>query len=109
MYMRQFMQLLMAFVLFVPSAVTASNTMSGGNVTSDPVKAVTVADEVRTVIGTVYDAATGTMVANPNYDPYKVMAADLNGDGIIDAIDATIIGDASIFMFRINQVTGRPE
>ena len=58
MYMRQFMQLLMAFVLFVPSAVTASNTMSGGNVTSDPVKAVTVADEVRTVIGTVYDAAT---------------------------------------------------
>ena len=58
MYMRQFMQLLMAFVLFVPSAVTASNTMSGANVTSDPVKAVAVADEVRTVIGTVYDAAT---------------------------------------------------
>ena len=58
MYMRQFMQLLMALVVFVPSAVTASNTMSGGNVTSDPVKAVAVADEVRTVIGTVYDAAT---------------------------------------------------
>lgn len=57
---------------------------------------------------TVYDKATGTMVANPDYDPYKVMAADLNGDGIIDATDATIIGDASIGMFRINQVTGRP-
>lgn len=57
---------------------------------------------------TVYDEATGTVVSNPNYDPYKVMAADLNGDGIIDAVDATIIGDASIGMFRINQVTGKP-
>ncbi len=57
---------------------------------------------------TVYDEATGTMVANPNYDPYKVMAADLNGDGIIDATDATIIGDATIGMIVINQVTGRP-
>ncbi len=56
---------------------------------------------------TVYDAATGTMVANPNYDPYKVMAADLNADGIIDAIDATIIGDASIGIYRIDQVTGK--
>ena len=46
-------------------------------------------------------------VANPNYDPYKTMAADLNGDGIIDSIDATIIGDSSIGIVRINQVTGR--
>lgn len=56
----------------------------------------------------VYDSELGATVANPDYDPYKVMAADLNGDGIIDAIDAQIIGDASIGMLRINQVTGRP-
>ncbi len=56
----------------------------------------------------VYDPELGATVANPDYDPYKVMAADLNGDGIIDAIDAQIIGDASIGMLRINQVTGRP-
>lgn len=58
MYMRQFMQLLMALVIFVPSAVTASDAMSGGNVAKDPVKAEAVADEVRTIVGTVYDAAT---------------------------------------------------
>lgn len=60
MYMRQFMQLLMALVLFVPSAVTASNSMTGGNVTDDPKKAdaVAVVDELRIVTGTVYDAAT---------------------------------------------------
>ena len=55
----------------------------------------------------IYDAS-GNQIANPNYNPYKVMAADLNGDGIIDATDATIIGNASIFMFKIDQVTGRP-
>ena len=63
MYMRQFMQLLMALVVLVPSAVTASNTMSSGNVTSGPVKAVAVADEVRTIKGTVYDAATNLPMA----------------------------------------------
>ena len=47
-------------------------------------------------------------VANPNYDLYKTMAADLNGDGIIDSTDATIIGDASIGIIVIDQVTGRP-
>jgi len=57
---------------------------------------------------TVYDPEQGVVVANSNYDPYKVMAADLNGDGIIDATDAQIIGDVSIGMLRINQVTGRP-
>lgn len=44
---------------------------------------------------------------NPNYDPYKTMAADLNGDGIIDSTDATIIGDSSIGIIIIDQVTGR--
>jgi len=47
------------------------------------------------------------VVANPNYDLYKTMAADLNGDGIIDSTDATIIGDASIGIIIIDQVTGR--
>ena len=61
--MRQFMQLLMAIIIFVPSAVTASNSMLNGNVASDPVKAVVVADEIRTVIGTVYDAATNLPMA----------------------------------------------
>ncbi|MEE1137186.1 MAG: InlB B-repeat-containing protein [Acutalibacteraceae bacterium] len=55
----------------------------------------------------VYDPAQGAVVVNSNYDLYKVMAADLNGDGIIDATDAQIIGDVSIGMLRINQVTGR--
>ena len=36
-----------------------------------------------------------------------VQMADLNGDGIIDSTDATIIGDASIGIIIINQVTGR--
>ena len=63
MYMRQFMQLLMALTIFVPSAVTASDSMTGGNSTSDPVKTVAVADEVRTISGTVYDAATNQPMA----------------------------------------------
>ena len=63
MYMRQFMQLLMALMIFVPSAVTASESVSGGNVTSGPVKVGAVADEVRTIVGTVYDAATNLPIA----------------------------------------------
>lgn len=47
------------------------------------------------------------VVDNPDYDPYKTMAADLNGDGIIDSTDATIISDASIGIVIIDQVTGR--
>lgn len=58
MYMRQFMQLLMALMLFVPSAVTASNIVLNESVTDNEAKAETVADGIRTVIGTVYDAAT---------------------------------------------------
>ena len=58
MYMRQFMQLLMALMVIVPSTVTASGSMSGSNLKKDPVKTVALADEVRTITGTVYDAAT---------------------------------------------------
>ena len=46
------------------------------------------------------------IVANPDYDPYKTMAADLNADGVITATDATIIGDASIGILTIDQTTG---
>lgn len=53
----------------------------------------------------IFDGAA--IVDNPDYDLYKTMAADLNGDGIIDSTDATIIGDASIGIVIIDQVTGR--
>lgn len=57
MYMRQFMQSLMVLLLFVPSVVMASDAMLDGNMSKDPVKKVS-ADSVRTITGTVYDAAT---------------------------------------------------
>jgi len=47
-------------------------------------------------------------VANPDYDPYMTMAADLLHDGIINASDAAIIGDASIGLLTIDQVNGTP-
>ena len=64
MYMRQIMQLVVAFIAMMPSVVTASNTLVDGNVTSDPVKEkAVVANDVRTVVGTVYDAATNLPMA----------------------------------------------
>lgn len=47
------------------------------------------------------------IVDNTNYDFYKTMAADLNGDGMIDSTDATIIGDATIGIIIVDQVTGK--
>ncbi|MBO7301837.1 MAG: SusC/RagA family TonB-linked outer membrane protein [Bacteroidaceae bacterium] len=62
--MRQIMQLVVAFIAMMPSVVTASNTLVDGNVTSDPVKEkAVVANDVRTVVGTVYDAATNLPMA----------------------------------------------
>ena len=52
------------------------------------------------------DSETRALVANPDYNPYKVMAADINHDGIVDVIDADIIGDSVLGIYRINQVTG---
>ena len=64
MYMRQIMQLVVAFAMLMPSAVTASNMLVDGNVASDPVKETgAVASDVRTVVGTVYDAATNLPMA----------------------------------------------
>ena len=64
MYMRQIMQLVVAFIAIMPSAVTASNVFVGGNVASEPVKkTAVVASDVRTIVGTVYDAATNLPMA----------------------------------------------
>ena len=65
MYMRQLMQLLMAFMLMMPSAALASGSVQEGSVADEPVKVEkksAVAD-VRTVTGTVYDAATNQPMA----------------------------------------------
>ncbi len=66
MYMRQIMQLSVALMVLVPSAVHASDTMPDGYFTSDSVKveaSKVVADDVRTITGTVYDAATNMPMA----------------------------------------------
>lgn len=57
------MQFLMALIIIVPSAVTASDAVLGGNVANDPVKDQAVAEDVRTITGTVYDAATNLPMA----------------------------------------------
>lgn len=61
MYMRQFMQLSVALMALLPSAVHASAFNSDAYAANDSVKVETksvVAEDVRTVTGTVYDAAT---------------------------------------------------
>ena len=65
MYMRQLMQLSVALMLFMPSAALASNTDIEGTVADNSVKVEkngSVA-EVRTITGTVYDAATNQPMA----------------------------------------------
>ena len=65
MYMRQLMQLSVALMLLMPSAALASNTDIEGTVADNSVKVEkkgTVAD-VRTITGTVYDAATNQPMA----------------------------------------------
>lgn len=54
-----------------------------------------------------YDRDSKTWVKNENYDPYKTMAADLNGDGNIDALDRGIHGDVVLTINVIDQVSGR--
>ena len=64
MYMRQFMQSLVALTILMPSAAVASDVQFDGYVAGDSVKVMeSVADEVRTITGTVYDAATNTPMA----------------------------------------------
>ena len=64
MYMRQFMKLSVALVMLMPSAVHASEALSDGYVANDSVKVeVAATNDVRTITGTVYDAATNTPMA----------------------------------------------
>lgn len=58
------MQFAVALMILMPSAVNATDVLSGGNVAGDPVKVGAVdANEVRTITGTVYDAATNMPMA----------------------------------------------
>ena len=64
MYMRQFMQLAVALAMLMPSAVHASDLFSDDYVAKDSVRVeVAAPEEVRTITGTVYDAATNTPMA----------------------------------------------
>ncbi len=65
MYMRQLLQLSVALMLLMPSAVSASDMMSEGTVADNSVKVEKKgsAADVRTVTGTVYDAATNQPMA----------------------------------------------
>lgn len=66
MYMRQIMQLSVALMVLLPSAVHASAVNPDVYAANDSVKVETkmvVAEDVRTVTGTVYDAATNTPLA----------------------------------------------
>ena len=64
MYMRQIMQLSVALAMLMPSAVHASDLLSDGYVAKDSVRVeVAATNELRTVTGTVYDAATNTPMA----------------------------------------------
>ena len=63
MYMRQFMQLLVALTVFMPSALNASALNAGVYEANDSVKVESKAVatvETRTITGTVYDAASNT-------------------------------------------------
>ena len=63
MYMRQFMQFVVALMMLMPSAAGASTVLSG-HVASDSIHgAPVVANGVRTITGTVYDAATNVPMA----------------------------------------------
>ena len=65
MYMRQLVQLSAALMFLMPSVTLASSVMHEGAVTDEPVKVekeASVAD-VRTITGTVYDAATNQPMA----------------------------------------------
>lgn len=63
MYMRQLMQLLMAMVIFMPSAVTAFEGELDDKKADAAASEKTAVQEARTIIGTVYDAATNLPMA----------------------------------------------
>ena len=65
MYMRQLMQLSVALMFLMPSAALASNTDIEGTVADNSVKVEkkSAVAEVRTITGTVFDAATNQPIA----------------------------------------------
>ena len=63
--MRQFMQLSVALMVLMPSSVSASDVVLDGYLSNDSVRVETsnAVAEVRTITGTVYDAATNVPMA----------------------------------------------
>jgi hypothetical protein len=70
-------------------------------------------DSVATAVDAtfVYDEANGitawSIPDSSKYDPYKVIAADLDKDNAITREDGILVGDSSCGICRINQVTGK--
>ncbi len=52
------------------------------------------------------DADNGVENANANYDHAMTLAADLNKDGRVNAVDATGVEEVSLYVAEINQQTG---
>ena len=66
MYMRQIMQFSVALMMLVPSVVNASSMLNGSSEAGDSVKVEAKAaavENLRTITGTVYDAATNVPMA----------------------------------------------
>ena len=85
MYMRQLMQLSVALMFLMPSAALASTMAHEGTVADNSVKVEkkgTVAD-VRTITGTVYDAATNQPMAGVRVQAtgHKRVSAMTDGEG----------------------------
>lgn len=86
MYMRQFMQISVALMMLVPSAAIASGVKHDGFLAGDSVKVeekAVAAVEMRTITGTVYDAATNIPMAGVRVQAtgHKKITAMTNAEG----------------------------
>ena len=85
MYMRQLMQLSMALMLLMPSAALASGTVAESTVADDSVRVEkkNIAADVRTLTGTVFDAATNQPMAGVRVQAtgHKRVTTMTNADG----------------------------
>lgn len=84
--MRQFMQLLVALTVFMPSALNASASVAEVYVANDSVKVgsnVAATAETRTITGTVYDAASNTPMPGVRVQAtgHEKITTMTNGDG----------------------------
>ncbi len=59
-------------------------------------------------LGVTYWSVSSDAVAEENetYDYSKVLAADMNGDGKIKSVDASLLADVTLFLAEIDQQTG---